>query len=174
MSRLAGKIAIITGATSGIGERSVEIFVEEGAQVVFCGRREELGEALAERIGPKAEFIRADVAVEDDVANLIDITVERHGRLDVLFNNAGGPALTGSIAEVDTEFYERALAEGCTVGQESDSPRGRFVYFLDEGHPGSVIEMADLTEARRRIFDGVREAARDWDGSDPIRQDWPR
>ncbi len=122
----------------------------------------------------KAEFIRADVAVEDDVANLIDITVERHGRLDVLFNNAGGPALTGSIAEVDTEFYERALAKGCTVGQESDSPRGRFVYFLDEGHPGSVIEMADLTEARRRIFDGVREAARDWDGSDPIRQDWPR
>ncbi|MDP6066783.1 MAG: hypothetical protein QGG75_05935 [Alphaproteobacteria bacterium] len=97
-----------------------------------------------------------------------------HGRLDVLFNNAGGPALTGSIAEVDTEFYERALAKGCTVGQESDSPRGRFVYFLDEGHPGSVIEMADLTEARRRIFDGVREAARDWDGSDPIRQDWPR
>ena len=100
--------------------------------------------------------------------------VERHGRLDVLFNSAGGPAPTGSIAEVDTEFYERALAEGYTVGQESDSPRGRFVYFLDEGHPGSVIEMADLTEARRRIFDGVREAARDWDGSDPIREDWPR
>ena len=72
------------------------------------------------------------------------------------------------------EIYQRALAAGYTVGQESDSPRGRFVYFLDEGHPGTVVEMADLTEARRRIFDGVREAAVDWDGSDPIREDWPR
>ena len=68
---------------------------------------------------------------------------------------------------------QRALANGYRIGQEGDSPRGRFVYLLQEGHPGTVIEMADMTDARRRIFDGVREAAVDWDGSDPIRRAWP-
>ncbi|MDP6342669.1 MAG: VOC family protein [Alphaproteobacteria bacterium] len=71
------------------------------------------------------------------------------------------------------EIYERALAAGYTAGQEADSPRGRFVYFLQEGHPGTVIEMAHLTEARARIFDGVRQAAIEWDGSEPIRETWP-
>jgi len=51
--------------------------------------------------------------------------------------------------------------------------RGRFVYFADEGHPGTVIEMAELTPARRRIFDQIRAAAQDWDGTDPIRRQWP-
>lgn len=69
--------------------------------------------------------------------------------------------------------YKRALANGYTVGQEGDSPRGRFVYFRQEGHPGTVIEMADATPARMRIFDAIRDAAANWDGSDPIRRQWP-
>jgi hypothetical protein len=71
------------------------------------------------------------------------------------------------------EIYQRALATGYTVGQEGDSPRGRFVYFRNEGHPGTVIEMADATPTRMRIFDAIRAAAFDWDGSDPIRRQWP-
>ena len=70
-------------------------------------------------------------------------------------------------------YYETALKAGYKVGQEADSPRGRFVYFLNEGHPGTVIEMAALTPARRRIYDGVREAAVNWDGTEPIRREWP-
>jgi hypothetical protein len=70
-------------------------------------------------------------------------------------------------------IYRRALANGYSVGQEGDSPRGRFVYFRQEGHPGTVIEMADATPARMRIFDAVRAAAVDWDGSDPVRRQWP-
>jgi len=70
-------------------------------------------------------------------------------------------------------LLDRALANGYTLGQEGDSPRGRFVYFAAEGHPGTVVEMAHLTPERRRIFDHVREAARGWDGSDPIRRQWP-
>ena len=69
--------------------------------------------------------------------------------------------------------YRQALATGYTVGQEGDSPRGRFVYFSREFHPGTVIEMADATPARMRIFDAVRAAARNWDGSDPVRRQWP-
>jgi len=109
MARLDGKVAIITGGTSGIGARSVEIFADEGAKVVFCGRREDLGNALADRIGGAVEYVRADVSVEDDVAKLIQRTVDRHGSIDCLFNNAGCPAPTGSIADVDMDFYQRAM-----------------------------------------------------------------
>ena len=66
-----------------------------------------------------------------------------------------------------------ALANGYTIGQQGESPRGPFVYLWNEGHPGTVIEMADLTPARKRIFDGVRAAAQNWDGKDPVRRSWP-
>ena len=71
------------------------------------------------------------------------------------------------------ELSRRAMAAGYTVGQEADSPRGRFVYFRNEGHPGTVIEMAHATPTRMRIFDAVRVAAAGWDGSDPVRRQWP-
>jgi|TARA_B100000315_G_C14309260_1_gene465540 hypothetical protein len=92
------------------------------------------------------------------------------------FLNAGNEGLQhfSTWPENYQEIYDEALAAGYTVGQEADSPRGPFVYFEQEGHPGTVIEMAEMNEPRRRIFDGVREAAVDWDGSDPIRERWPR
>ena len=71
------------------------------------------------------------------------------------------------------EIREKALASGWHVGQEGDSARGPFIYFLEEGHPGTVIEMAEATPTRMRIFDKVREAAKSWDGSDPVRLNWP-
>ena len=70
MGQLDGKIAIITGATSGIGERTAEVFIEEGATVVLAGRRAELGQAIAARLGQNASFVQADVAVEADVQAL--------------------------------------------------------------------------------------------------------
>ena len=71
------------------------------------------------------------------------------------------------------EMLKRALASGYVVGQQGDSARGRFVYFWSEGQPGTVIEMAHMTEARRRIFDAIRTAAVGWNGSEPIRRAWP-
>ena len=68
---------------------------------------------------------------------------------------------------------ERALKNGWTIGQQGESARGPFVYFLNEGHPGTVIEMAEATPTRMKIFDAVRAAAVGWDGSDPIRLNWP-
>lgn len=68
---------------------------------------------------------------------------------------------------------QRALASGYSVGQSGESPRGPFVYLRQEGHPGTVIEMAEATPERMRIFDAVRVAALGWDGSDPIRRSWP-
>ena len=110
MGRLEGKVAIVTGATSGIGKRTAERFAEEGAVVVLAGRREPDGQAAARAIGPRAQFVRTDVGREDEVKRLIDLTVERHGRLDCLFNNAGSPAPVGGIETIPWPATERALA----------------------------------------------------------------
>lgn len=90
--RLAGKVAVITGATSGIGKASVKLFAEEGAKVVFAGRREEKGKAVEEELttlGMDVTFVKADITVSEDRANLISTAVDTYGRIDILFNNAG-------------------------------------------------------------------------------------
>jgi hypothetical protein len=88
-------------------------------------------------------------------------------------NPQGGLQHWSSWPDNYDELYERALANGYVVGQEGDAPRGRFVYFGNEGHPGTIIEMSHATPTRRRIFDAVRLAAAAWDGKDPIRTGWP-
>ena len=110
MGMVDGKIAIITGATSGIGARTAELFVAEGASVVFTGRRQVEGEAVAAKIGKQAQFIAADATSEDDWNRVIDHTIKTFGRIDCLFNNAGGPAPTGSIASVPVAGFDAAMA----------------------------------------------------------------
>ncbi|MFC4272196.1 SDR family oxidoreductase [Sneathiella chungangensis] len=109
MNRLQDKVTIITGGTSGIGLRTVEIFAEEGATVVFSGRREAEGNAIADRLGDKVSFVRADASVEADMEALIKGTADKFGKLDCLFNNAGGPAPVGSIETVDFEKSMTAM-----------------------------------------------------------------
>lgn len=85
----------------------------------------------------------------------------------------GGLQHWSSWPENYDELYNRAVANGYTPAQEGAAPRGRFVYFREEGHPGTIIEMAHATPKRMAIFDAVRAAAVDWDGRDPIRTGWP-
>jgi NAD(P)-dependent dehydrogenase (short-subunit alcohol dehydrogenase family) len=111
MGMVDGKVGIITGATSGIGERTAELFVEEGAKVVFTGRRKAEGEALAKRLGANARFVQADATLESDWQRVIAETAKAFGpRLDYVFNNAGGPAPTGSITSVPVEGFDAAMA----------------------------------------------------------------
>jgi NAD(P)-dependent dehydrogenase (short-subunit alcohol dehydrogenase family) len=110
MGMVDGKIAIITGGTSGIGARTAELFVAEGANVVFTGRRTAEGAAVAARIGRCAEFVAADATSEEDWTRVIDHTLKAFGRIDCLFNNAGGPAPTGSITSVPVAGFDAAMA----------------------------------------------------------------
>jgi NAD(P)-dependent dehydrogenase (short-subunit alcohol dehydrogenase family) len=93
--RLDGKVALITGGTSGIGEATVELFVAEGAKVMIVGRNAEKGAQLAEALGPAARFHQADVTHEAQIKGAVDATAEAFGRLDILFNNAGGGTAGG-------------------------------------------------------------------------------
>src|SRR5665647_439079 len=86
MGRLNGKVAVITGATSGIGLRTAEVFVAEGAKVVIAGRRAPEGKALADKLGAACIFRQTDVTDEDQMRALIGQAIESFGRIDCLFN----------------------------------------------------------------------------------------
>jgi NAD(P)-dependent dehydrogenase (short-subunit alcohol dehydrogenase family) len=106
--RLSGKVAVITGATSGIGEATARSFVEEGARVVIAGRSAERGEALARELGAQAVFQSVDVMKEADMAAVIDGAVQRFGRLDCLFNNAGAP-VAGDFETITEEQFASGM-----------------------------------------------------------------
>ncbi len=106
--RLEGKVTVITGGTSGIGEATAEVFAAEGAKVVIAGRSESKGAALADRLGKNVVYQRTDVIHEEEIKALIDQTVARFGRLDCLFNNAGGPS-RGTLETVTKEDFDYSL-----------------------------------------------------------------
>jgi NAD(P)-dependent dehydrogenase (short-subunit alcohol dehydrogenase family) len=90
--RLANKVALITGGTSGIGEASALLFAKEGAKIAIAGRNEKRGHSVTEQIlkeGGSAIFIRTDVRKSEECHRAVDETVHAFGRLDILFNNAG-------------------------------------------------------------------------------------
>lgn len=92
MGKLEGKVAIVTGATAGIGVGVVTVYLEEGAKVVFCGRREDKGKEIEADLRGKGYdclFVKADMTKEEDIANLFDTAVKTYGKLDILVNNAG-------------------------------------------------------------------------------------
>jgi NAD(P)-dependent dehydrogenase (short-subunit alcohol dehydrogenase family) len=102
--RFAGKVVLITGATSGIGRATARAFALEGAKVMFCGRREGLGAEVEGEIraaGGEARYRRADVRVEADVAALVDACVQTYGGLDIAFNNAG---IAGRAGDMGPDF----------------------------------------------------------------------
>jgi len=106
--RLDGKVAVITGATSGIGEATARRFVAAGARVVIAGRSMERGSALAAELGKQAVFRRADVMHESEIAAVIDAALDHFGRLDCLFNNAGASA-PGEIETLIEEQFDYGM-----------------------------------------------------------------
>ena len=110
MARLEGKVAVITGAASGIGRASAQLFIEEGAKLVIADVMEDRGNPLADELGENAVFLRVDVSQEDDVKAAIDLAVERFGRLDCMFNNAGIGGASGPIDLIPSIGFDITIA----------------------------------------------------------------
>ncbi len=112
--RLEGKVALITGAGSGMGRLAAQVFAREGARLILGDVSQDAGEAAAAEVecaGGKAVFVAADVARERDVETLVRRGIEAFGRLDVLYNNAGiFPADDGSVVDVAEEVWDRVMA----------------------------------------------------------------
>ncbi|CAN7044749.1 unnamed protein product [Brassica rapa subsp. trilocularis] len=109
--KLEGKVALITGGASGLGKATAGEFIRHGARVVIVDSDEESGFKAAKELGVAAEFMVCDVTVEADIARAVETTVERHGKLDVMYNNAGivGPMIPASISELDMKEFENVM-----------------------------------------------------------------
>lgn len=142
---LRDKVAVITGATSGIGRATAEAFVREGAQVVLAGRRSDLGYVIAAELGSAASFIEADVVREEEVSRLIARAHDRHGRIDCLVNNAGRGGTHTPIAQTDVATFDGILnvnLRGALFGMKHVAP-----IMIAQGH-GSIINTASVGGSR--------------------------
>eukprot|EP00249_Psilotum_nudum_P011357 c23124_g1_i1 orf=391-1314(-) len=109
-TRLGGKIAIITGGASGIGEATARLFVAHGAKVVVADIQDQLGRKVAEDLGPSADFRHCDVSQEEDISTLVDYAMSKHGSLDIMFNNAGvASGGIGPIASLDMQDFDKVM-----------------------------------------------------------------
>ena len=117
MERLNGKVAIITGASSGIGLATAELFAKEGAKLVVGARRQAELDALVARIraaGGEAVALAGDVRQEDYARALVDLAVEQYGKLDIAFNNAGTLGEGGPSTGVSEAGWNDTLAINLT------------------------------------------------------------
>jgi 3(or 17)beta-hydroxysteroid dehydrogenase len=148
MGRVSGKVAIITGAASGMGKADAELLAQEGATVVVTDLNEADGQAVADAIGEQAVFMRLNVTDEENWKAVISATVEQFGRLDILVNNAGMIAL-GNIVDTDLESWRMVNAvnsDGVFLGCKHAIPA------MAESGGGSIINMSSVAAIHGQSF----------------------
>ena len=141
MARLNDKVALITGAASGMGAATARMFAAEGARVLIADLQEDAGQALAEELGDAGIFARCDVSVEADVANAVAGVADRWGRLDCIFNNAGFGGAIGPIDETSIEDFDitmDVLVKGVFFGMKHAAP------IMKRQQGGSIISTASM------------------------------
>jgi NADP-dependent 3-hydroxy acid dehydrogenase YdfG len=146
MQDLTGKVAVITGASSGIGEAAARLLVEEGAKVVLAARRKERMDALVEELGDSATAIGCDVGDPGEVTALFDTVRERFGGLDLLFNNAG-MGVNGPFADSKPEDWKTQIDAnlyGVLYCSQAAIP-------LLRGRPGAMISSVSSVGGRYGI-----------------------
>lgn len=141
MGKLAGKVAIITGGTSGIGRAAVHLFVAEGARVLIADIQDDKGKRLVEELGTSAAYVHADVSREADIDAALDHALQKFGRLDCLFNNAGFPGVGGPIEAILADAYDNTmgvLLRGVFLGMKHAAP------IMKRQGAGSIISTASV------------------------------
>jgi len=154
--RLAGKVAVITGAARGQGEAEARLFVAEGAQVVITDLLEDEGKVVAADLGGSARFFRQDVSSEADWADLMAFTQQEFGRLDVLVNNAAVHHLR-TIEDETADGFDRLVAvnlRGTFLGMRSALAPMR------AGGRGSIVNISSLAGLRGFYAHGAYGAAK--------------
>jgi NAD(P)-dependent dehydrogenase (short-subunit alcohol dehydrogenase family) len=157
MSRLPGKVALITGGASGIGEATVRLFVAEGASVVVADIQDERGRRLAGELGDRAAYARTDVSREADVQAAVAETVQRFGRLDCIFNNAGYGGVGGRVEAISIEGFDETigvLLRGVLLGMKHAAP------VMKRQGGGSIISTASVAGLRSGFGPHVYSAAK--------------
>jgi len=168
--RLVGKIAIVTGGTSGIGEATVRLFVSEGARVVVVARRSGPGEKLVAEIGPdRVSFLPGDVASEETARDTIDLA-ERWGGVDILVNNAAmdwtSPIIETSLSEVrrvlETNFIGAFLMQREAATKMLVRHRGSIINVTSRNASVGVATMGAYAAAKGALLALTRVAAVEW------------
>jgi NAD(P)-dependent dehydrogenase (short-subunit alcohol dehydrogenase family) len=157
MSRLPGKVALVTGGASGIGEATVRLFVAEGASVVVADIQDERGQRLAGELGGRAAYARTDVSREADVQAAVAETVRRFGRLDCIFNNAGYGGVGGRVEAISIEGFDETigvLLRGVLLGMKHAAP------VMKRQGSGSIISTASVAGLRAGFGPHVYSAAK--------------
>jgi NAD(P)-dependent dehydrogenase (short-subunit alcohol dehydrogenase family) len=108
--RVSGKVVVVTGAASGLGEATARLMHAEGAAVLLTDIQDARGQRIADDLGDRSRYLHCDVAAEPDVANAVDTAVREFGRLDCMFNNAGIVGTHGGIDEIPVEEYDFTMA----------------------------------------------------------------
>ena len=138
--KLDGKVALITGGNSGIGSATAALLAKEGAAVVLTGRNQERGEKVAQAInedGGEAMFIRSDVRVAEECRQAVEQTLERFGRIDVLFNNAG-VYHPRTVPECTEEEWDETI-DSSLKGAFRSQGEVRLEVFPDDAVQGRVL-----------------------------------
>jgi NAD(P)-dependent dehydrogenase (short-subunit alcohol dehydrogenase family) len=141
MGKLDGKVAVITGGASGMGAGTVRRFVAEGARVVVADVTDERGRTLAGELGASAVYARADVSREEDVAGAIALAVDRWGRLDCVFNNAGFGGVDEILEAIPMDAYQQTmdvLVKGVLLGIKHAAP------IMKKQRSGSIINTGSV------------------------------
>ena len=152
--RLKDKVALITGGTSGIGAETARLFISEGAKVIISGRSEEKGSKLANELGDNARYCVSDVTKEDDIKEAVKFTTDSYGKLDILFNNAGGPVGAGleDITQKDIDYGVHLLLASVMLGTKYAIPPMR------ENNEGCIINNSSIAGIRYRQGDPLYSA----------------
>jgi NAD(P)-dependent dehydrogenase (short-subunit alcohol dehydrogenase family) len=180
MNMFAGKVALVTGGSSGIGRATAIKFGERGAKVVVAARREKEGNETADmikRAGGEAAFVQTDVRIASQVEDMVQQTVKKYGRLDIAFNNAGVGGIMARLARTTEEIFDEVVDtnfKGVWLSMKYEIPvmqkQGGGVIINNASTAGvSTAERLSVYSGTKHAVVGVSNAAATEYGKDNIR-----